>query len=79
MSDKDITVTVYTETDFRIYIDEWDNGGIWFSLRNDRASIHTPLTRKEAQQMLEGLQFILGKEVVANRSRLALDTTEEHV
>jgi hypothetical protein len=65
MNDKDITVTVYTETDFRIYIDEWDNGGIWFSLRNDRASIHTPLTRKEAQQMLEGLQSILSKEVMA--------------
>ena len=65
MNNKDITVTVYTETDFRIYIDEWDNGGIWFSLRDDRASIHTPLTRKEAQQMLEGLQSILGKEVGA--------------
>jgi hypothetical protein len=75
---KDITATVYTETDFRIYIDEWDNGGVWFSLRNDRASIHTPLTRKEAQQMLEGLQSILAKDEVANRSRLTLDTIEEH-
>jgi hypothetical protein len=65
MSDRDITVTVYTETDYRIHIDEWDNGGIWFSLRDDRASIHTPLTRKEAQQMLAGLQAILVKEEVA--------------
>ena len=73
---KDITATVYTETDFRIYIDEWDNGGVWFSLRNDRASIHTPLTRKEAQQMLEGLQSILAKDEAANRSRLTLDTVE---
>ena len=63
--DKDITVTVYTETDFRIHIDEWDSGGIWFSLRNNCASIHTALTRKEAQQMLEGLQSILAKEEVA--------------
>ena len=74
--DNDITVTVHTETDFRIYIDEWDNGGIWFSLRNDRVSIHTPLTRKEARQMLEGLQSILAKDEVANRSRLKLDTVE---
>jgi hypothetical protein len=65
MNEKDITVTVYTETDFRIYIDEWENGGIWFSLRDDRASIHTPLTRKEATQMLEGLQSILAKDEVA--------------
>lgn len=74
--DKDIMITVYTETDFRIYIDEWDNGGIWFSLRNDRASIHTPLTRNEARQMLEGLQSILAKDEVVNRSRLKLDTVE---
>ena len=65
MSDKDIMVTVYTETDFRIHIDEWENGGIWFSLRDDRSSIHTPLTRKEARQMLEGLQSILAKDEVA--------------
>jgi hypothetical protein len=65
MNEKDITVTVYTETDFRIYIDEWDSGGVWFSLRNDRVSIHTPLTRKEARQMLEGLQSILAKDEVA--------------
>jgi hypothetical protein len=65
MSKREITATVYTETDFRIHIDEWDSGGVWFSLRNDRASIHTPLTRKEAQQMLAGLQAILVKEEVA--------------
>lgn len=65
MDEKDITVTVYTETGFRLHIDEWENGGIWFSLRDDRASIHTPLTRKEAQQMLEGLQSILAKDAVA--------------
>jgi len=74
--DKDIMITVYTETDFRIHIDEWDNGGIWFSVRNDRASIHTPLTRNEARQMLEGLQSILAKDEVVNRSRLKLDTVE---
>lgn len=64
MCKKEVTVSVYTETDFRIHIDEWDSGGIWFSLRNDRSSIHTPLTRKEAQQMLEGLQSILEKDEV---------------
>lgn len=65
MCKKEVTITVYTETDFRIHIDEWDSGGIWFSLRNDRSSVHTPLTRKEAQQMLEGLQSILEKDEVA--------------
>jgi hypothetical protein len=65
MVEKDITVTVYTETDFCIYLDEWDSGGLWLSLRNGRSSIYTPLTRKEAQQLLAGLQSILAKDEVA--------------
>lgn len=65
MNEKDIAITVYTETNFRIYLDEWDGGGLWLSLNGDRASIYTPLTRKEAQQMLEGLQCILAKDAVA--------------
>lgn len=65
MNEKDITVTVYTETGCRIYLDEWDSGGLWLSLSSDRASVHTPLTRKEAQQILEGLQSVLAKDAVA--------------
>jgi hypothetical protein len=61
----DIQTTIWTETDFRISVDEWDEGGVWLSMRNDSASIYTALTRKEAEQMLKGLQDILAKEVTA--------------
>jgi alpha-L-arabinofuranosidase len=62
---KDIKATIYTKSDVRIYIDEWDNGGLWLAIHSDRSTMHTPLTRKEAEQMLQCLQDILAKEVEA--------------
>lgn len=62
---KDIQTTTWTESGFRIHIDEWDDGGVWLSLRNDSAGVHTALTRSEAQKLVENLQSILSKEVAA--------------
>ena len=62
---KDIETTIYTENDVRVHIDEWDDGGVWLSLRGRGASMHTTLTRAEAEKMLAGLQAILAKEVAA--------------
>jgi hypothetical protein len=62
---KDIQTTIYTESDTRVYVDEWDNGGLWLAIHSERSTMHTPLTRKEAEQMLKGLQAILEKEVTA--------------
>lgn len=56
---KDIETTIYTESDFRIHIDEWDGGGIWLSMRNDSAGVHTTLTRDEAKKLLQNLQTVL--------------------
>ena len=62
---KDIETTIYTENDVRVHIDEWDDGGVWLSLQGRGASMHTTLTRAEAEKMLVGLQAILAKEVAA--------------
>lgn len=62
---KDIETTIYTEKDVRVHIDEWDDGGVWLSLQGRGASMHTTLTRAEAEKMLAGLQAILAKEVAA--------------
>jgi hypothetical protein len=64
MSD-DIQTTIYTEDEVRVSVDEWDDGGVWLSLQGRGASMHTTLTRAEAEQMLKGLQAILAKEVSA--------------
>lgn len=56
---KDIETTIYTESDFRIHIDEWDGGGVWFSMRNNSSGVHTTLTRDEAKKLLQNLQTVL--------------------
>ena len=62
---KDVQTTIYTESNTRVFVDEWDNGGVWLAIHSERSTMHTPLTRKEAEQMLQGLQAILAKEVTA--------------
>jgi hypothetical protein len=61
----EIETTIYTQDSVRIGVDQWDDGGVWLSLQARGSSMHTTLTREEAQQMLEGLQAILAKEVTA--------------
>jgi hypothetical protein len=62
---KDIQTTIYTESDTRVFVDEWDNGGVWLAIHSERSTMHTPLTRYEAEQMLKALQTILAKETEA--------------
>ena len=61
----EIEVSVKTEHGVRVSVSEWDDGGAWMHLQGRNASMSTVLTREEAQQMLEGLQAILAKEVTA--------------
>ena len=62
MSDE---TTIYTEEGVRVSVSEWDDGGAWLHLSMRGSTAHAVLTRKEAQQLLEGLQAILAKEVTA--------------
>jgi hypothetical protein len=62
---EEIETIIYTEEQVRISVDQWDNGGVWLSLQARSASMHTTLTRAEAEQMLKGLQAVLGVEVAA--------------
>jgi hypothetical protein len=62
---KDVQTTIYTESNTRVFVDEWDNGGVWLAIHSERSTMHTPLTRYEAKQMLMALQAILAKEAEA--------------
>jgi hypothetical protein len=61
----EIETSIRAESGTYVHISEWDDGGAWIKLGVDRASIYTPLTRAEAEQLLAGLQAILAKEVAA--------------
>jgi len=62
---EEIETIIHTQENVRISVDVWDDGGVWLSLQGRGASMHTTLTRAEAEQMLKGLQAILAKEVTA--------------
>jgi len=61
----EIETIIRTEDGIRLVATEWDNGGAWLNLRTNGASMSAVLTRAEAQQLMEGLQAILAKEVQA--------------
>jgi len=62
---QDIETNIYTKSDFRIHLDEWDDGGVWLALNNDHARLHTTLTREEALLLMSNLQIVLNKQVTA--------------
>jgi len=61
----EIETTISTQEGVRVTVGEWDDGGVWLHLQGRRATMHTPMTRDEAQQLLAGLQAVLNKEVTA--------------
>jgi len=61
----EIETSICAESGVYVHVSEWDDGGAWIKMQVDRASIYTPLTRAEAEQLLAGLQAILSKEVTA--------------
>lgn len=61
----EIEKTIRAKSGAYIHISEWDEGGAWLKLSESRSSIYTPLTRAEAEQLVETLQAILAKEVTA--------------
>jgi hypothetical protein len=56
----EIETSFNTEAEVRLSVDQYDDG-VWLSLQDRRASIGVPLTRAEAEQLLENLQTVLGK------------------
>lgn len=61
----EIEKTIRFDSGVYLHVSDWDDGGAWLKLAVDRASIYTPLTRAEAEQLVETLQAILAKEVAA--------------
>ena len=57
----EIDITIYTEDESRVSVTEWDDGGAWLKIGIKSGGAYTSLTRKETQQLMEGLQAILAK------------------
>jgi hypothetical protein len=61
----DIDTGFYTEDGVRVSVSNWDDGGVWLSLQVRGGSAYAAMTRKEAEQLLAGLQAVLNAEVTA--------------
>ena len=62
---EEIETTIHTDDDVRVYVSEWDDGGAWLRMSGQHGAMYTSLTREQAQQLLEGLQAVLAREVPA--------------
>jgi hypothetical protein len=56
-----IETIIYTKDEVRISIAKWDNDEAWLSIQRLGASMYTPLSRKEAEELCKALQTILGE------------------
>jgi len=60
---EEIETTIYTKEDIRVHVSELGDDGAWMRISNFHASMSVSLSRKEAEQLLAGLQAIISKEV----------------
>lgn len=47
-----------------LFLDTWENGGIWLSVHGRNHHVGTSLTRDQAKAMLEALTQLLQEETV---------------
>lgn len=45
----------------KIHVSDWDGDGVWLSLQHRYARMHTAMTRKQAESLLEALNIALGR------------------
>jgi hypothetical protein len=56
--------TIKHNGDQNMFLDSWENGGVWLSVHGRNYHVGTSLTREQAQAMLEALTKLL-EEVTA--------------
>lgn len=47
-----------------LFLDTWENGGVWLSVHGKSYHVGTSLTRKQVKEMLEALTKLLEEETV---------------
>lgn len=52
---------IKAEEDTNVFVDTWDDGGIWLSIQMPRASANCTLTKENARAMMEAIKAALGE------------------
>ena len=53
---------IKAEENTNVFVDTWDEGGVWLSIQMPRASANCTLTKENARAMIEALKAALGEE-----------------
>lgn len=48
----------------RVFVDSWDDGGVWLSMQVRGGSAYTSMTREQAQELLKALTALVGENEV---------------
>ena len=48
----------------RLFVDSWDDGGVWLSMQVRGGSAYTSMTREQAQELLKALTALVGDHEV---------------
>ena len=53
--------TVALDNDHKVYVSDWDDGGVWLGLSHRYARMHVTMTKQQAQEMIDALHIALGE------------------
>lgn len=49
------------ETNTNVFVDTWDEGGIWLSIQTPHGGAHCVINEENARAMMEAIKAALGK------------------
>ena len=53
---------IKAEENTNVFVDAWDEGGVWLSIQMPRSSANCTLTKENARAMIDALKAALGEE-----------------
>lgn len=52
---------IKAEENTNVFVDAWDDGGVWLSIHMPQASANCTLTKENARAMIEALKAAIGE------------------
>lgn len=52
---------IKAENNTNVFVDEWEEGGIWLSIQTPHGGAHCTLNKENARAMMEAIKAALGE------------------
>lgn len=53
---------IKAEENTNVFVDAWDDGGVWLSIQMPRSSANCVMTKESARAMIDALKAAMGDE-----------------